>query len=394
MQSSFTFRGPTRIVFGDGSVDALGGELRALGATRVLLVTGSSHTIGSEGFRRARASAAAAGIAVEVFSGVTSDPPVPIIEACSSAIAASGADAVVAYGGGSPIDCAKAAALHAADARLPGAAHPDASWGDYVHGRVKAERTGPPLVAIPTTAGSGSETSSAAVTTDLVARRKIGMSDDRFFPKLALVDPRLQASMPPALTAATGMDALTHAIESLASRNANALSAAIALESARLVGANLARAFADGSDGEARSGMALGAAIAGIAFSQSGLGMVHGFAHPVGALAGAAHGLANAVMLPYVMEACIEVAPGPYARLATAFGSAPTGDEDLDARAALAFVRELSKALGIPRRLRDAGVDRELLPAILADALSYRNRAASPRAFTDAELHALLESAW
>ncbi|MBN1242604.1 MAG: iron-containing alcohol dehydrogenase [Spirochaetales bacterium] len=394
MLSSFTFSSPTRIVFGEGSVDALGAELVALGASRVLLVTGSSHTIGSEGFRRARASAAAAGVALEVFSGVTSDPPVPIIEACSAAIAASRVDAVVAYGGGSPIDCAKAACLHAADARLPGAAHPEASWGDYVHGRVRAERTGPPLVAIPTTAGSGSETSSAAVTTDLVARRKIGMSDGRFFPRLALVDPSLHASMPPALTAATGMDALTHAVESLVSRNASPVSAAIALESARLVGANLARAFEDGADREARSGMALGAAIAGMAFSQSGLGMVHGFAHPVGALAGAAHGLANAVMLPYVMEACIEAVPEPYARLAAAFGLVPKGDADADARAALGFVRALSATLLIPRRLRDAGVDRELLPAILADALSYRNRAASPHAFTDAELHALLESAW
>ena len=481
MTEPFVFRSPTRLVFGAGSVESAGAEALAAvsaslaaaasssaaglpgggsprGAAKrcrlAFLVTGKGHTARSEGLARLRASLERSGFAVELFAEATADPPVELVLACAERLAASGASLVVAYGGGSPIDCAKAASVYAANT-APQGPFPGAPFLDFLYGRLVFSAPGLPLIAVPTTAGSGSEMSAAAVTTDLAASSKRGLSSDFFFPRAALVDPGLQATMPPALAAATGMDALTHAIESFASLKATPLTRAIAGESARLIAGSLERvveAAAEGPGGEAglggaegagagaadgapkggsgsaaelaaaaaRADMALASAQVAMAFSQTGLGMVHGFAHPVGARAG----VANAVLLPYVMEACAEAAPGPFALLGDLFASAsPSGEaagggaapgsggcrggqaSDLrapDRRApeaeraayAVGFVRELSRAIGIPARLRELGVDRGELPAILADAISYRGRGGSPRAFTDAELGELLERAY
>ena len=486
MTEPFVFRSPTRLVFGAGSVESAGAEaLAAVSAFQAaaasssaaspggaglpgggsprgaaerrrlaFLVTGKGHTARSAGLARLRASLERSGFAVELYAEATADPPVELVLACAEGLAASGASLVVAYGGGSPIDCAKAASVYAANT-APQGPFPGAPFLDFLYGRLVFSAPGLPLMAVPTTAGSGSEMSAAAVTTDLAASSKRGLSSDFFFPRAALVDPELQATMPPALAAATGMDALTHAIESFASLKATPLTRAIAGESARLIAGSLERAVAAAAEGPggaadlggaeaagaaaiggaggaaaraaaaARADMALASAQVAMAFSQTGLGMVHGFAHPVGARAGVAHGVANAVLLPYVMEACAEAAPGPFALLGDLFAAAsPSGEAEVraagegslgarrgglasglrapDRRApeaeraayAVGFVRELSRAIGIPARLRELGVDRGELPAILADAISYRGRGGSPRAFTDAELGGLLERAY
>ncbi|MBL8965799.1 MAG: iron-containing alcohol dehydrogenase [Spirochaetaceae bacterium] len=405
MPDSFVFRSPTRLVFGPGSLSQIAAEGRAAapGARKVLVVTGTGHTLRSAGLARLRALLEEAGLAVELFAEATSDPPIELVEACAERIAASGAGFLVAYGGGSPIDCAKAASVHQANAGRGqvGAPHPGAPFRDFLYGKLKLEVPGLPLLAVPTTAGSGSETSAAAVTTDRASSSKRGLSSDFFFPRAAIVDPGLQATMPAELAAATGMDALTHAVESFASLNATPLTRAVAAESAALVARSLERSVRDRSDAAAGADMALGSSIVGMAFSQTGLGMVHGFAHPVGARTGVAHGTANAVLLPYVMEACAETADGPYARLGEVFAAAaepgvldPRAPAAEKAAYALDFVRRLSRAIGIPGRLRELGVPREELPGILADAIGYRGRGSSPRAFTDAELGVLLERAY
>jgi alcohol dehydrogenase len=244
--------------------------------------------------------------------------------------------------------------------------------------------------------------SSAAVTTDGSTKRKLGFSHESFFPAVALVDPELHTSMPPAVSAATGMDALTHAVESYLSLGANPASDAINLQCVELIGRNLERSCSHGDELGPRSGMAIAAALAGAAFSNTGLGMVHGFAHPVGARHGAAHGLANAVILPYVLAAMASSCPERMARLGAAFAlpeppaqgatRGATGREG--AKAFVAEIAALKRRLGIPASLAELGLREEDLSAILPDALSYRMRQRSPRAFSDAELGKLLHAAW
>ncbi|MCX7024876.1 MAG: iron-containing alcohol dehydrogenase [Spirochaetes bacterium] len=395
MLPSFVFRSPTRIVFGPGRVSETGALAAAIGLRRVLLVSGPGSTARSAGLALARKSLEEQGIAVVAFPKASSDPTVELVEEAARAIADGACDGVVAYGGGSPIDCAKAASLFAAASLLPGANHPGSGYRDFLRGREIFDRPGPPLIAIPTTAGSGSEVSSAAVVTDSGALRKSGLSSDFFFPRVAIVDPGLHASMPADLTAATGMDALTHTAESLLSRNATPLTGVLCAEAAWRIMKALPRAHASGGDLEARADMAYASTVAGIAFSQTGLGMVHGFAHPVGARCGVAHGLANAVLLPWLLEAIAETMPFPMARLAVAMGVGRPGASDADnAAAASNSVRELGAGLGIPRTLSGLGVPASELPGILADAIAYRGRAGSPRAFSDDELRAVLDRAF
>ncbi len=388
------FRMPSRFIFGEGSLAKIAEEaLRVIGASKtILLVCGTSHTARSEGFARTKEYLLAAGFRIELFAEATPDPYVELVHRLSERILLSGAALVVAYGGGSPIDLAKAAIAHAANSGAAGP-QPGASYLEYLYGRLALALPGIPLIAIPTTAGTGSEMSSAAVVTDTFAQSKRGLSSDFFFPKAAIVDPELQRDMSPALAAATGMDALTHAVESYVSLSSTPLTRAIAGESARLIVASLEKAVS--GDRQARSDMAYASAIAGIAFSQSGLGMVHGFAHPIGARAGIAHGQANAIMLAHVCSACAFDIPAPYANLARACALAENRLPDAQAAEALiSRLETMAAAIGIPRRLQQAGVSREQLPGILADALGYRGRAMSPKAFSDAELSALLESSW
>ena len=392
MSDNFVFHAPTRLVFGSGSVAQAGAEAKGLGLSRLLVISGKGPTRESAGMKVLLASLEAAGVAVEVWAGAGHDPEAATIEAAASAAVETGAGGILAYGGGSPIDCAKGASLFAANALLPTAPGRGRGYLDYVYGRAVFSVPGLPLLAVPTTAGSGSEMSSAAVTTDPAARRKVGLSSAWFFPRVAIVDPAVQATMPASLTAATGMDALTHAIESYVSRRSTPLTRAIAGEAARAILANLARAVEAPSDGEARAAMALASSEVAAAFSQTGLGMVHGFAHPVGAIGGVAHGVANAVILPFVAAACAETDPAPFAALAHAAGLPVAGMAPPEAASALvAAISALSKRIGIPASLGALGFPRADLPAVLADALTYRNRAASPRAFTDAELGVLLE---
>lgn len=391
MSLSFGYHAPTKLLFGRKRVDEAGGEARGLGMTRVLVISGGGPTRASEGYGRLLSSLEKAGISACSYAEVGHDPDAERVEATAARILETGCDGLIAFGGGSPIDCAKAASLLARNGLGSTSTRP--SFLDFVYGRARFELPGLPLIAIPTTAGSGSEMSSAAVTIDPEEKRKLGLSSPFFFPSLAIVDPELQATMPAALTAATGMDALTHALESFVSRRSTPLSRAIAGEAAALILPSLGRACSEASDMEARGDMALASSMVAIAFSQTGLGMVHGFAHPVGARGGIAHGVANALILPYVAEACARTDPAPFASLAAA-ARLEVGGLGLDEAAFLLIeaIRGLASRIGIPTRLSALGLPRSALPDILADALSYRNRAASPRAFTDAELASLLEA--
>ncbi|MBP7264004.1 MAG: iron-containing alcohol dehydrogenase [Spirochaetia bacterium] len=372
---AFSFLCPTRLEFGVGAVQKTGGLARELGLSSVLIVSGSGPTSASEGYRSLVASLSDAGIAVDTYAAVTPDPDASQVRDCARLLTSGGHNAVVAYGGGSPMDCAKSAALCAANGK---------DILDFLYGKAAPGTPALPIVAVPTTAGTGSELSSAAVTTDRQAGKKLGYSHPSFFPRLAIVDPEVQASMPPAVTSATGMDALTHAVESFLSLGANPASDAINLACVRLIAGNLPKACRNGADLDARSGMALAAAMAGAAFSNTGLGMVHGFAHPVGALHGVAHGLANAIILPYVLAALRPATADRMAHLEAFFGPGPLH----------ASVAALNRELGVPSGLASLGIAEGQLEAIAADARTYRMRPRSPRAFTDDELTTLLHAAW
>jgi alcohol dehydrogenase class IV len=379
----FTFNSPTRLVFGSGVAESAGRELAAFGASKILVVTGPGKTASSEGLSRLVANLEEAGLGYAHYKGAEADPTTGMVDAGVEFYKREECDAIVAYGGGSPIDCAKGIGASIGEGR---------PIRDFVGTGLAFTAVVPPLVAIPTTAGTGSEVTNAAVfiLTDGSQRAKKGTSGQSLFPRIALVDPLLHVPMPPSLTAATGMDALTHAVEGFVSKEHTPVSDMFCLESIRLIGKNLKNACAQGSDIDARSGMALASTLAGVSLSQAGLGMVHGFAHAAGALAGLAHGLANAIILPFVMQACISDVSD---RLG-AIGKALTGRSAATAIDAVTAMAELGADIGIPPNLAAAGVPESLLPAILADALNYRRRKASPRAFTDKELETLLYKAW
>jgi len=333
-----------------------------------------------------------ASIAWTEYSDVHADPDDTNVRTAAIMLRKEGHQAVLAYGGGSPIDCAKSAALSAANG---------ADILDYLYTRAQPQRPALPIFAVTSTAGTGSEMSSAAVTTDQSESRKLGFSHPSLFPQAAIVDPALHASMPPSLTAATGLDALTHVVESYLSLAANPICDAINLEAMRRIGSSLPVAWADGSNLAARANMALASASAGMAFSQTGLGMVHGFAHPLGSRLGAAHGMANAVLLPYILAAMAgHVAPRMAQIDAALHGNADPAST-YSATSLVETIVSMNKAMGIPASVAELaavlGVDKKSLAEkrmdILADALSYRSRPRSPRTFSDSELATLYDVA-
>lgn len=379
----FTFNSPTKLIFGNGVAGTAAKEIAAMGARKVLIVTGPGRTSSSEAFQTLKKSLEEGGLTWAHYAGAGADPSTTMVDEGAALYKREDCDAIIGFGGGSPIDCAKGIGASIGEGR---------PIRDFVGTGLAFTAPVPPLIAIPTTAGTGSEVTSAAVfmLTDGPQRAKKGTSGQSLYPRLALVDPLLHVSMPPELTAATGMDALTHAVEAYLSKTHNPVADLYCLEAVRLIGENLKRAQRHGDDIDARAGMALASTLAGVALSQAGLGMVHGFAHAAGALAGLSHGLANAIMLPYVMQACI---PDASARLST-IGKALTGRHSATAIDAVAAMAELGAELGIPPNLREAGVPEKLLPALFDDAKTYKRRPQSPHAFTDEELKAVLYKAW
>lgn len=380
----FAFSVPTRIQFGSGVSRQAGPELAALGARRVFVVTGPGATARSSGLAAVVESLRAAGLDAVHWPGATADPPARAVNEGAARYAAEACDAIVALGGGSPLDCAKGIGAVIAE-NMP----IEAFIGT---GRALAVPL-PPLVAIPTTAGTGSEVTANAVF--ILEKdgscRKIGISGPTLVPRIALVDPDLHAGMPRGLTAATGMDALTHAVEGYVSRFAVPSSDLFCLESIRWIGRFLRRACDESTDTEARAGMAWASTLAGIGFSQASLGMVHGIAHALGALAGLPHGLANAIVLPHAMRAMKDDCGTRLADIARALEGDSRVERAPDGAEAIA---RLAADIGIPAGLRSAGVPESLLQAVADDAKTYRRRPASPRAFTDAEIDLLVRRAW
>ena len=323
-----------------------------------------------------------AGDAAE-FASVTPNPSVTDVEAAWRAFADHSCDAIVGVGGGSVLDVAKIVRVKAEFPSLPLPEIPFAQLPPRLR----------PLCAVPTTAGTGSEVGRSSVITLPATGRKAVFGGPPLMADMAILDPELTVGLPPALTAATGMDALTHAVEAFVCPVFHPMCDAIALEAVRLVHGFLPRATRDGSDLEARGMMQLAAAMGAVAF-QKDLGAAHSLAHPLSTRHGVQHGLANALVLPTVVRFNGENAPSLYDRVADALGVQSTEDRGGSAPAVAGFIERLSRSLGIPASLRELGIRRDDLPALAADAAADGCHLTNPRPCREQDLLALYESAW
>jgi alcohol dehydrogenase len=331
---------PTLLV-GPGASARLGAAIGAFGHRRILVVT--DGVIAGLGLMKDCLEALqAGGTGVLVYDEITPDAPIPLIEKGIDLYRRKGCDAILAFGGGSVMDAAKAIGLAAANDK-----HPRRLVGYF-----KGLRAPPPLYAVPTTAGTGSEVTVAAVISDPAHERKLVIADTRIVPQMAALDPLLMAGLPRAVTAATGMDALTHAVEAYLGDWTTEFTDRMALAAVAMIFENLPRACDRGDDLVAREQMALASTYAGMAFTRANVGNVHAIAHQLGGKYHTPHGLANAIMLPHVLRFSAGARVGRLATLALRAGVGRAGDspEEL-ARRFIDGVDTLGRAVGIPRTL-------------------------------------------
>ena len=382
------FNIPATLITGAGASRELAPQLARLGTRRILFVTdaymASSGVAGT--FVRALEEA---GIAVTLFAGVQPDPTDANVRDGLAQFRAGDCDGIVALGGGSPIDAAKAIAVLATN---PEPLH-------RYQGYHQVDRAGAPLVVIPTTAGTGSEVTKVAVITDTVRNVKMMMLDRHFLPTVALVDFELTLSMPAALTAHVGVDTLTHGIEAFVSRKATAITDPLALTCIELVAQHLETAWREPANRAAREGMMLAATLGGMAFANSSVALVHGMSRPIGAVFHLPHGLSNSVLLPAVTRFSIGGASARYARVARAMRLCAHDAADAEAgRALLEGLSAQNQRLGIPP-LRDcAGATRAQFDAVVeqmaADALASGSPQNNPVVPTPEQIVSLYREAW
>ncbi len=382
----FTFHTAGQIIFGAGASARVGEIAIAKLGKRIVFVTDPGLLIAGI-VAPALSALADAGVQVQLYSNVVADPPDSVVEAAVAVARDFAADGVIGMGGGSSMDVAKLVALL-------GSGH-DKLAGVYGVGNAKGPRL--PLLLAPTTAGTGSEVTPISIITTGVSEKK-GVVTPLILPDIALLDPDLTIGLPPAVTAATGIDAMVHAIESYASANVNnnPISRCLACDALRLMGAALERAVHNGGDRAARADMLLGAMLAGQAFANSPVAAVHALAYPIGGQFHVAHGLSNALMLPHVLRFNVKTASAAYADIAPCafpgLGQVPASER----AAALADkLAELSSRCGLEQRLRDVGIPRDVLPMLARAAmLQTRLLPNNPRTVTESDALAMYEQAW
>lgn len=378
---------PRIMQLGAGASEAIPNVLSSLGCSRPLLITDKMMV--QLGYAaRIQDTLAASGLKADIFADTVPEPTVASIQAGVAMARNGDYDSIIALGGGSPIDSAKAIGILA---KLGG------EMRDYKFPRNVTE-TGLPIIAVPTTAGTGSEVTRFTIITDEQNDEKMLCVGIGFMPVAALVDYSLTLSLPPRVTADTGLDALTHAIEAYVSQKANLYSNSQALAAMRLIGPNLRRAYHDGSDKEAREAMMLGSTLAGVAFSSASVALVHGMSRPIGAFFHVPHGLSNAMLLPSITAFSIPAAAERYADCARAIGVASEQDSAEQANAKLlAELRALNEELQVPTP-EQFGIDRErffeLMPTMAQQALASGSPGNNPRVPTVEQMVELYSSLW
>jgi alcohol dehydrogenase class IV len=382
--SDFTLFMPTKVISGIGISKNTGKLLEPLDTKRVLVVTdkGIRATSILDGILQ---SIENSGIFYDIFDEVEPNPSSETIHKGVDVFKEFRCDTVLAVGGGSSIDTAKGIAAMAAN---------KGNILDYVGvGDVPDKPF--PIVAIPTTAGTGSEVTSSTIVTDKKTRFKGGVVSPSLFPKLAILDPALTVGCPREITAATGMDALTHAIESYTSKAATPVSKVLALHAIKLIGENLLKAYYVGTDLESRSSMLTASMLAGFAFSQSRLGNVHAISHTFGGVFNITHGIANATLLPYVMKFNLPACPNDMKDIAEALGEDISGLGATEAaHKAVQAVEGMNKALNIPDNIKDLGVSLDYLDQMVKDSMKSRGVVVNPRLTSENDIRTIITEAY
>jgi alcohol dehydrogenase len=382
--TSFDFTLPTRIVFGAGRLPELGALTQSLGEIGRVLVVSDPGVVAAGHTQRGLDALHGAGMTTHLFDGLQENPTTAHVEAGLRVAQEFLPDAIVGLGGGSSMDCAKGINfLYSCGGRMQ----------DY-WGRDKA--TGPllPMIAVPTTAGTGSETQSFALISDAETHVKMACGDKRAAFRVALLDPELTLTQPERVTALTGFDALAHAAETAVTKVRTPLSLAFSREAWRLLSANFLQVIRHPDDLEARGHMQVGACLAGLAIENSMLGAGHAMANPLTAEYGVAHGEAVALMLPHVVRRNGNSVNGSYAELWGAGRSATANGSATGAAAVADFLADSAAAAGLAQRLRERSVDRDRLPQLANDATKQWTGTFNPVALTEADFLTLYEAAY
>lgn len=382
----WTFRSPELIIFGEGKAGHVGELVKGRTSGKILLLTGPV-LLRTGVVEPVLYSLRKAGVPLTVYAERSGEPTSRDVEKVLELFHTEGCTAIIACGGGGPIDLAKATSLLSAN---------DSSLADLARDASRVQ-AGPPVFALPTTAGSGSEVSGHTVIIDARSQEKLLISSPTLIPTAAVLDPQLCMSMPPALTATTGMDAMTHAIESRVSRKASAMTIPLSLRAVSRLARFLPQAYTCPEDKEARSQCMLAALEAGLAFSNASVALVHGMARPLGAKFGIAHGLGNAMLLDTVTTFSLEGDVQGYAQLAEVMGADIAELAPLEAAQLLpGLLRDLRSRLDIPR-LREH-VSKEALASQIStmarEALESGSPANNPRSATADDIVQLYEAAW
>ena len=370
----FTFQTRTKIVFGENVLDQVGTEAELLGGTKAIIVT--DKIVRGLGFAdRIKQSLEDAGLeVVDIFDDVPVDSDLEVCKKLYETAKSKGADITIAHGGGSVIDTAKGANILLTE----GGDLREDHQGAYL-----LTRPLKPMIAVPTTAGTGSEITFAAVIKDNEDNLKLSFVSEYMGPDVAVLDPEVTMKMPPGLTAGTGMDALTHCIETLVSTMSDPVTDALALGGIRMISENLRTAVNQGDDVDARGNMLIAATIAGLAFANSLCGIVHAISHSVGATSHVPHGVANAILLPWCMEYNLDFCEKEYAQAAHAMGVPDSGDARADALMGIEEVRRLNADIGMPPTLSAVGVKEEDLVHISEISMGDGSMVTNPRPVED-----------
>ncbi|MDY6972716.1 MAG: iron-containing alcohol dehydrogenase [Desulfatiglans sp.] len=334
------------VLAGPGAVKRLPGSVKEKGVHKLLIVTDKGIVDAGllEGlFVGLREN----GLSYTIFNEVQPNPSIENVEDGLKLYLGDNCEGIIGFGGGSPMDCAKVIAARSANMKRPVAK----MRGLF---KVGIGKKLPPLFAVPTTAGTGSETTIAAVVTDASTHEKFGVADPKLMPQVAVLDPELMLGLPPNLTSTTGMDALTHAVEAYVGLMANKFTDENAEKATRIIFGTLEEVYKDGSDLEKRNDMAMASFYAGVAFTRAFVGYVHAVAHQMGGLYGVPHGLANAIILPYVLEFSEKKARKKLARLAIAAGIGKSGDSEEEAsRKFIERIKVMNRNMDIPTTIKE-----------------------------------------
>jgi alcohol dehydrogenase len=383
--TSFDFQPRTRLVFGSGKIDSLGELASEMGARRALVVS-DPGVIAAGHTARGIAALERAGIKTQLFDGVHENPTTDDVAAGTKLAKRHDPELLVGLGGGSSMDCAKGINF-----LYTGGGEMKDYWGVG-----KALQPMLPMIAVPTTAGTGSETQSFALISDAKTHVKMACGDKKASCRIAVLDPELTVSQPPRVTALTGVDALSHALETFVTTRRNPISLAFSREAWRLLAGNFARVIADPNDLEARGSMLLGASLAGLAIENSMLGAAHALANPLTTAFDVPHGQAVGVMLPHVIRFNAQVVQRQYLDLLREAdnGSGPLPGLDGGIEGLADFVTELLGRAGLGTRLRPLGVDPLKLPALAAQATKQWTASFNPRPVPEEDLLALYQQAF